>query len=143
MPHSHPLDVTQLREGLKAARRRGVAAARLVNHAPLIVDVLYPEADYPGVAILDRAMAAENLIVAAVGALDDESRHLSAILLGMTRDGMYSTLQKRREQAAEHVGVLPQTWERGWRERQLFDDLAIQIFRLHQDSADAYLPARN
>jgi len=138
--HSHQLDMDQLREALKTARRRGVAAARLVTHAPTVIELLYPKTDYPHLTLLQRAVATENLIVAAVDTLNDESRHLSSILLCLTQDTLYSTLQRRREKAAEHVGVLPQTWERGWRERQLLDDLAIQIFRLHHHAADTYIP---
>ncbi|MGH3965412.1 MAG: hypothetical protein ACRDRY_19500 [Pseudonocardiaceae bacterium] len=68
MLHSHPLDMDQLREALKTARRRGVAAARLVNHAPVVIELLYPKTDYPHLAILQRAIAAENLIVGSCSA---------------------------------------------------------------------------
>jgi hypothetical protein len=140
MLRSQSLDIYQLREALKAARRRGVPAARLVNHAPGVIELLYPVTSYPGLTIHQRAMAAENLIVAAVGALGEEARHLSSILLCLTHETLYATLRQRREMVAERVGVLPATWERGWREPQLFDDLAVQIYRLHQADADTYIP---
>lgn len=141
MPRRQPLNTDMLRQELKRARRKGVRDARLKNHAPGLVELLYPARSYPELSIHQRAVAAENLIVAAVESLDDEARHLLSILLCLTPDTPYSTLQKRREKTAEHVGILPGTWERGWREPQLLDDLTAKIFRLHDDNADAYIPA--
>lgn len=139
MLRSQPLNIDQLQAALKAARRRGVRDSRLESHAPRFIELLYPAQRYPDLSIHQRAMAAENLIVAAVGSLDDQASHLLSILLCLTRDTPYSTLQRRREQAAEYVGVLPATWERGWREPQLLSDLAAKICRLHQQGASAYI----
>lgn len=139
MLRSQPLDMGQLQEALKAARRRGVRDSRLESHAPRLIELLYPACQYPDLSVHQRAMAAENLIVSAVESLDDQAHHLLSILLCLTRDTSYSTLQRRREQAAEYVGVLPRTWERGWREPQLLHDLAAKICRLHQQGADAYI----
>jgi hypothetical protein len=141
MLRSQSLDIDQLHQALKAARRRGARAARLVNHARGVIELLYPKSSYPGLTLHQRAIAAENLIVAAVDTLGGEARHLSSILLCLTQETLYATLQRRREMAAEHVGVLPATWERGWREPQLLDDLAVQIYRLHQTAPDGYIPA--
>jgi hypothetical protein len=140
MLRPHPLDMDELHQALKRARRRGVRASRLVRHAPHIIDLLYPAARYPALSVHDRATATENLITAAVDCLGDEVRHMLSILLCLTPDTLYVNLQRRREMVAEHVGVLPGTWERGWREPQLFDDLAAEIYRLHHTDPGAYLP---
>lgn len=140
MSRPHPLDMDELHQALKRARRRGVRASRLVRHAPHIIDLLYPAAHYPALSKHDRAAATENLIAAAVDSLGDEVRHVLSILLCLTPDTLYSTLQQRREIVAQHVGVLPGTWERGWREPQLFDDLAAEIYRLHHTNPGTYLP---
>ena len=66
---SQSLDIDQLHEALKAARRRGVRAARLVNHARGVIELLYPQSSYPELTLHQRAFAAENLIVAAVDTL--------------------------------------------------------------------------
>jgi hypothetical protein len=139
-PPQQPLDMDQLQKALITARRRGVPASRLVTHAPAIIELLYPATQYPNLTTQDRAAASEKLIVAAVDSLGDEARHLSSILLCLTQETLYATLQRRGEMVAEHMGVLPGTWERGWREPQLFDDLATQIYRLHRAGADVYIP---
>lgn len=138
--HPHPLDIDELHQALKRARRRGVRASRLARHAPHIIELLYPVARYPALSVHDRATATENLIAAAVDSLGDDARHVLSILLCLTPDTLYSNLQRRREIVADHVGVLPGTWERGWREPQLFDDLAAEIYRLHHAGPDAYIP---
>lgn len=139
MPRPQPLDMEQLHKELKNARRRGVRDARLQSHAPRLVELLYPARVYLDLTVHQRAVAAENLIVAAVQSLDDEATHLLSILLCLTPDTSISTLQQRREKAAEHVGILPATWERGWREPQLLSDLAAKIYRLHLQGADTYI----
>lgn len=140
MVRPRPLDIDELHQALKRARRRGVRASRLARHAPHIIELLYPASRYPARSVHDRAQATENLIAAAVDCFGDDVRHLLSILLCLTPDTLYVNLQQRREKVAEHVGVLPGTWERGWREPQLFDDLAAEIYRLHQTDPDAYLP---
>lgn len=140
MLRPHPLDMDELHQALKRARRRGARASRLVRHAPHIIDLLYPAARYPALSVHDRATATENLIQAAVNCLGEEVRHMLSILLCLTPDTLYVNLQQRREMVADHVGVLPGTWERGWREPQLFDDLAAEIYRLHHTDPDAYIP---
>jgi hypothetical protein len=112
----------------------------LVNHAPGIIELLYPAARYPDLTIHERATATENVIVAAVNSLGEEAQQALSILLCLTSETLYINLQQRREMVAEHAGVLPATWERGWRERQLFDDLADEIYRLHHAHPDAYIP---
>ena len=140
MLRPHPMDMDELHQALKRARRRGVRASRLVRHAPRIIDLLYPADRYPALSVHDRATATENLIAAAMDSLGDEVRYVLSILLCITPDTLYSTLQQRREIVAQHVGVLPGTWERGWREPQLFDDLAAEIYRLYHTNSGAYLP---
>lgn len=135
-----PLDTNQLKVALEKARRKGVRDARLKSHAPGIIELLYPAARYPHLTFNERAAAAENIIVAAVESLDSEARHLLSLLLCLTSDTSYSTLQKRREQAAEYVGILPTSWVKGWRETQLLDDLTARIDRLYQQKANAYIP---
>lgn len=138
-PHP-PLDVDQLLTALKRARRRGVRDSWLKSRAPGVIELLYPAGRYPGLSFHQRAMATENVIVAAIESLDDQASHLLSILLCLTPGTSYSTLQRRREMAAQYVGVLPATWERGWREPQLLSDLAAKICRLHQERADTYIP---
>lgn len=140
MLRRRPLNIDDLHRALKIARRKGVPASRLITHAPDMIELLYPATLYPDLTAYDRAIAAENLIVAAINALGGQARHLSSILLCLTQETLYTTLQQRREMAAEHAGVLPATWERGWREPQLLSDLAAHIYRLHQTSADTYIP---
>jgi hypothetical protein len=135
-----PLDVDRLQQALKNARRRGVRDSWLKSRAPGVIELLYPASRYPDLSIHQRAMAAENLIVAAIESLDEQASHLLSILLCLAPDTPYSTLQRRREIAAAYVGVLPATWERGWREPQLLSDLAAKICRLHQEGADTYIP---
>lgn len=140
MLRPHSLDMDQLHQALKRARRRGARASRLVRHAPRLIDLLYPVARYPALSVHDRATATESLIAAAVDCLGGDARHVLSILLCLGPDALYTNLQQRREIVADHVGVLPGTWERGWREPQLFDDLAAEIYRLHQTNPDAYIP---
>lgn len=140
MLRPQPLNIDTLHQELKIARRRGVRDSRLKSSTPGIIELLYPSARYPDLTIHQRAMAAENLIVAAIDSLDDEASHLLSVLLCLTPDTPYSTLQQRREKAAEHVGILPATWERGWREPQLLQDLAAKIYRLHQANPNTYIP---
>lgn len=135
-----PLDIDQLQKALKSARRRGVRDSWLKSRAPEVIELLYPAARYPELSVHQRAMAAENLIVAAIESLDAQASRLLSILLCLAPDTPYSTLQRRREIAAEYVGVLPATWERGWREPQLLSDLAAKICRLHQEGAEIYIP---
>jgi hypothetical protein len=136
------LDVDHLHQALKAVRRRGARAARLVKHAPSVIELLYPAARYPGLTIHDRAAASENLIDAAVDSLREDGGHPLSILLCLAPGTLHLNLRRRREMVAKQEGVLPGTWERGWREPQLFDDLAAVIYRLHQANAAAYIPQR-
>ncbi len=139
MPPPQPLDVDQLREALKTARRRGVRDARLVRHAPGVIELLYPRDSYSDLSIHQRAMAAESLIVAAIRDLDGETGNLSAVLFGVYPATSHLLLKQRREIVADKVGVLPDTWQRGWREQQLLSDLAAIIYRLHRSGPDAYI----
>jgi hypothetical protein len=141
MLRPQPLDIDTLHEALKIARRRGVRDSRLKSHAPRIIELLYPAARYPDITPDDRAIATEKVIVAAVDSLGEDVSHSLSILLCLTPGTLGLTLQQRRQMAAEHVGVLPATWERGWREPQLLADLAARIYRLHQTNPDAYIPA--
>jgi hypothetical protein len=143
MLRPQPLDTHQLNEALTVARRKGVRDSRLKRYTPKVIELLYPALHHPHLTYNQRAAAAENIIVAAVESLDAEARHLLSILLCLTPDTSYSTLQQRREKAAEYVGILPRSWEGGWRERQLLDDLTARIDRLHHDNAAAYIPRPN
>jgi hypothetical protein len=136
-----PLNVDMLHEELKIARRRGVQDSRLKSHASGVIELLYPAARYPDLNIHQRAIAAENLIVAAINALGGEVGHLLSVLLCVDPATSHLLLQRRRELAASRVGVLPATWQRGWWERQLLADLTAKIYRLHHDHADTYIPA--
>ncbi len=138
---SQPLNIDTLHKELKIARRRGVQDSRLKSHAPGIIELLYPAARYPDLTIHQRAMAAENLIVAAINVLGAEVGHLLSVLLCLDPATSHLLLQQRRELAADRVGVLPATWQRGRWERQLLADLAAKVYRLHQAEADTYIPA--
>jgi hypothetical protein len=140
MLRPYSLDIDKLRDALKSARRRGVRDARLVSHAPGVIELLYPEQRYPDLSIHQRAIAAESLIVAAIGDLDGEAGSLSAVLFGVDPTTAHLLLKQRREIVADRVGVLPDTWQRGWREPQLLSDLAAKIYRLHHADPDAYIP---
>jgi hypothetical protein len=136
----HSFDVGQLREALKAARRRGVRDSRLVAHAPALIEVLYPAQEYPDLTIFQRAIAAESLILAAMDHLGGDDERLSKVLFGVDPTTSHLLLTKRREIAAHQAGVLPGTWHRGYREKQLLADLAATIYRLHYANRDAYIP---
>lgn len=139
MLRSQPLDMDQLQEALKAARRRGVQDWRLENHAPRLIHLLYPARHYPDLSVHQRAMATENLVRAAISDLGGEAQRLLSVLLCVDPATSHLLLQQRREIAAQRVGVLPATWQRGRWERQLLADLAAKIYRLHHH-ADTYLP---
>jgi hypothetical protein len=141
MLRSRSLDVDQLHQALKAARRRGARAARLVKHAPGVIELLYPAGRYPDLTVHDRAAASENLIAAAVDSLGEDGTRPLSVLLCLAPGTLNLNLRRRREMVAKQAGVLPGTWERGWREPQLFDDLTAVIYRLHQTSDNAYIPA--
>lgn len=141
MLRPHPLDVDDLHQALKIARRWGVRDSRLKSHAPGVIELLYPTQRYPDLTIHQRAIAAENVIVAAINALGAEVGHLLSVLLCVDPATSHLLLQQRRELAANRVGVLPATWQRGRWERQLLADLAAKIYRLHQAGADIYIPA--
>jgi hypothetical protein len=141
MLRPQPLDIDQLRQALKTARRRGVRDSRLVDYAPKVIDLLYPHDSYPHLSIHQRAAAAERLIVAAIDDLGGQTSRLSAVLFGADPATAHLLLKRRREIAADYVGVLPGTFERGWWERQLLSDLTAKVYRLHQDRATDYIPA--
>ncbi|MGQ0715727.1 MAG: hypothetical protein ACT4NP_00195 [Pseudonocardiales bacterium] len=138
-PPQQPLDIDQLREELKAARRRGVPASRLKTHAPGVIELLYPRDSYPELSIHQRAMAAESLIVAAIREHDGETGNISAVLFGVDPATSHLLLKQRREIVADKVGVLPDTWQRGWREQQLLSDLASIIYRLYYNGPHTYI----
>src|SRR5262249_7834277 len=112
MLRSQLLDMDQLHQALKAARRWGVRDSRLESHAPRLIELLYPAQQYPALSVHHRAMAAENLIKAAINDLGGEVGHLSAVLFGVDPATSHLLLQQRRGIAAQRVGVLPATWHR-------------------------------
>lgn len=53
------IDVKQLHHYLKTAIRHGARAARLVEHVPGIIELLYPAAAYPHLSQHERALRVE------------------------------------------------------------------------------------
>jgi hypothetical protein len=143
MAGSRPLDIERLHEVFKEARRLGVRVWRLVHYAPHVVELLFPAAQYPGISLHDRAIAVEKLTRTAIDCIGGDAGHALAITLCLLPGTLGCTLDERRRLAAAHLGVLQDTWERGWREERLFHDLVMEIYRLHRTNPDpaAYFPA--
>lgn len=142
MMRPRPLDIGMLHEVFKEARRWGVRVWRLVHYAPQVVELLFPAAHYPGLSVHDRAIAVEKLTRAAVDCIGGDAGHVLAITLCLAPGTLGCTLDERRRLAAEYLGILQDTWERGWREDRLFHDLVMEIYRLHRTNPDpaAYFP---
>lgn len=143
MTRPQPLDIEILHEGFKEARRLGVRVWRLVHHTPHVIELLFPAAQYPGLSVYDRAIAVEKLTRDAVDSIGGDVGHALAITLCLLPGTLGQTLDERRRLAAAHLGILQDTWERGWREDRLFHDLVMEIYRLHRTNPDpaAYFPA--
>lgn len=132
MTSTRHIDFDELHDALKDARRHGVKAARLLDHAPALIELLYPAADYPELAAQDRALAVEKLVNAAVDSIGGDVGHALALTLCLRPGTLGRTLDGRRQLAAKYLGISPDTWTRGWRETRLFKDLVAEIYRLHQ-----------
>jgi hypothetical protein len=143
MAGTQPLDIEMLHVAFKEARRLGVRVWRLVHYTPHVVELLFPAARYPGISLHDRAIAVEQLTRDAVASIGGEVGHALAITLCLLPGTLGCTLDERRRLAATHLGILQDTWERGWREERLFHDLVMEIYRLHRTNPDpaAYFPA--
>ncbi|MGI9003526.1 MAG: hypothetical protein ACR2GH_18040 [Pseudonocardia sp.] len=140
--HTRRIDLEELHSAFKEARRWGVTHSRLVDYSPALIEQLYPAADYPEHTIHDRATAIENLTTTAVSIIGGDAGHALAITLCLTPGTLGRKLDQRRALAAQHLGILPVTWTRGWREPRLFHDLVAEIHRLHDTDPATYLPTR-
>jgi len=137
------IELEELHDALIRARRRGVRAARLLDHAPDLIQMLYPAGQHPKLDDDERAQATENLIKAAVDAIGGDVGHALALTLCLPPGTLGLTLEQRRQRAAEHLGIHPHTWTKGWRESRLVRDLIYEIHRLHRTNPAAYLPAND
>lgn len=134
------LTIEALHDALKAARCKGCRASRLRDHGPELVELLYPFEQHPGVSLHDRAQAVENLIRTALEAVGGPEAHALAITLCLAPGTLGLNLDQRREKAGDHLGVTGDTWQRGWRETRLLNDLVGEIYRLHRENSEAYVP---
>jgi hypothetical protein len=143
MTRPQPVDIEMLHEVFKEARRLGVRVWRLVHHTPHVIELLFPATHYPGLSVHDRAIAVEKLTRDAVDSIGGDVGHALAITLCLLPGTLGQTLDERRRLAAAHLGILQDTWERGWREDRLFHDLVMEIYRLHRTNPDpaTYFPA--
>jgi hypothetical protein len=132
MPRSAPsdFDITTLHQYLKDSVRRGARAARLVEHVPEIIELLYPAADHPHLSQHTRAIQVEADIRHAVdndiGGAPGEA--LAAILC--LRPGTVGrTLEDRRQIAGNYFHLQGGTFRRDRHEGALLLDLAIELLR--------------
>jgi hypothetical protein len=138
MPGSqrHDFDVEQLHRCLKNSVRHGARAARLVEHVPEIIELLYPAATYPGVSQHNRAQKVEADIRRAVdediGGLAGEA---VATVLCLPPGTVGRKLGDRRRIAAGYLGIDPETFRRDPHEGALLKDLAVEIH--HRATAHA------
>lgn len=134
------IDLEELHQAFKEARRWGVTLSRLIDYSPSLIEQLYPAAVYPDLTIDERAQAVEKLVRTALDSIGGDASHALAITLCLVPGTYGRKLDQRRALAADYLGILPVTWTRGWREPRLFRDLVTEIYRLHQHNPAVYLP---
>jgi hypothetical protein len=130
------LDVDALYEALGRAVFYGARASQLWRYTREIVDMLYPAADYPDVDDLGRALVAEALIRRAVAAIGGISADALGILLCLSPGVMGRPASARQRLAAGLFDRHPRAFRRGRYQRDLLYDLAVEIYRIHSDTAN-------
>jgi hypothetical protein len=132
MPHPHrpDIDVRQLHRFLKTAIRHGARAARLVEHLPEIVELLYPAARWPHLSQHERALNVEADIRRAVDEdIGGAPGEAVATVLCLRSGTVGRTLEDRRRVAADFLDLEAGTFRRDRHESALLRDVATEMLR--------------
>lgn len=129
MLRTHPvIDIKQLHHYLKTAIRHGARAARLVEHVPGMIELLYPAAIYPHLSEHERALLVEadirRTIADRIGGPPGDA---VATVLCLPPGTLGRKLGDRRRIAAEQLGIDAGTFRRSYHEAALLRDLAVEI----------------
>lgn len=115
---------------LRRCLRHGARTSRLLKFTPELVELIYPAEDYPDVPIYDRAIQVEQLLRQATEAVGGTRGQAAAILLALAPGTLGTKLEERRRQAAELLGILPDTLRRRRHEGLLLWDVAVEVYGL-------------
>jgi len=129
-PRCHDFDVEKLHRYLKNSVRHGARAARLVEHVPEIVELLYPAAQWPHLSQHERALSVEADIRRAVDEdIGGAPGEALATILCLRPGTVGRTLEDRRRVAAAYLGMEGGTFRRDRHEGALLLDVAVEILR--------------
>lgn len=124
------VDVEKLHQFLKDALRRGARAARLIQHVPGIVDLLYPADQYSHLNQHQRALCVEADIRHAIDEdIGGAAGEAVATILCLRPGTLGRTLEDRRRVGATYLGLEPGTFRRDRHEGALLLDLAVEILK--------------
>lgn len=123
------IDVNEIFEKLRReALHHGARKNRLYQRGRALIDLLIPADDTSDESYSLRAVQTEHLIRHAISLLNPPDSEALRICLALQGEAIaLQTLERRRQQAAQLYGVLPNTF-RLKHESALLFDLAFQIF---------------
>lgn len=128
--HRNDFKVEKLHQYLKNSVRHGARAARLVEHVPEIVELLYPAAQSPHMSRHERALNVESEIRRAVDEdIGGAPGEALATILCLRSGTVGRTLEDRRRVAATYLGMEGGTFRRDRHEGALLLDVAVEILR--------------
>jgi hypothetical protein len=112
---------------LKRTLRKGARASRLARYSRSLVELLFP-AGSSELNLPDRAIAVEQVIREAIASIGGRSGEALAILLCLKPGTLDLNLEQRRQQAAELLNILPDTFRRERHEGLMIWDLAWEVY---------------
>lgn len=124
------LDPEALYKQLRHALRHGARASRLVRFTPELVELVFPAEQHPELNIYDRALRIEHLVRQAVEEIGGSPGEAMAVVLCLTPGTLGTTLEARRQRAAELLGILPDTFRRERHEGALLWDVVVEVYAL-------------
>jgi len=113
-----------IHNALRKALRHGARAALLATHSPELIDLLTPGSEDH---LNDRARLAEGIIRDGIETLPHPDSDAALALFALSRTRTTTTLEARRRQAAECVGVHPDTFRKPHHEGVLILDITSAI----------------
>jgi hypothetical protein len=124
------IEVKRLHQYLKDTLRRGARAARLIQHVPGIIDLLYPPDQYPHLSRHQRALCVEEDIRRAIDEdIGGAAGEAVATILCLRPGTLGRTLEDRRRVGATYLDLEPGTFRRDRHEGALLLDLAVEILK--------------
>ena len=122
--------VQKLYKYLRSAVRYGARAARLVQHVPGIIELLYPADRYPDVSEHSRALKVEaDIRRAVVEDIGGAPGRALATILCLPPGTLGRKLLDRRRIAGSYLGIDAETFRHAPHEGALLLDLAVEIHR--------------